>query len=267
MNDRVIIKEFIVKTLENRKKIVRVFLPKDYNKSKKLYPVLYMHDGQNLIDKSPFSGFSWEVLKSMDEFYDRNQGFIIVGIDHDPLKRILEYSPYIPRNLNRYLNKKVGIPKNEIRPEADYYGEFIVNQLKPYIDKEYRTLSDLDNTALAGSSCGGLISIYLGLKYQDVFSTIGAFSPAYQFLPSIKGFLKKQVFNDKIRIYHDMGGNELGILSCTLVRQLRIFNKSLLKKISKKRVVMVFDKPAKHNEYYWSIRFKKFISFLYKTAL
>ncbi len=263
MNERVIVKEYVLKALENRTRLVRVILPIDYYSSDNSYPVLYMHDGQNLLGRSPFSGYSWNVLNTMDKLNDLTNGFIIVGIDNGESKRILEYSPFIPKSMYKYLNKKAGVPNEEIRPEANFYGEFIVNQLKPTIDKEYRTLTEKEHTFIAGSSCGGLISIYLGLKYQDIFSVIGAFSPAFQFIPTIKGYVNKRNINGKMRIYHDMGGKEYGLRSFILVRQQKIFNTSLLEKMSENRVLMILDKPAKHNEYYWAIRFEKFIKFIF----
>jgi|AntAceMinimDraft_17_1070374.scaffolds.fasta_scaffold19598_2 predicted alpha/beta superfamily hydrolase len=264
LNNRLIVKKVVLNALENRSRTVRVILPKDYYETNKSYPVLYMHDGQNLIDKSPLSGYSWDVMKTMDDMHNLTKGFIIVGIDSNESKRILEYSPYIPKKLYKYLNKKIGIPKEEIRPEADQYGEFIVKQLKPFIDKEYRTFKDRLNTYIAGSSCGGVISIYLGLKYQEVFSVIGAFSPAYRFIgKDYSHHIDNIDILEGTKIYHDMGRKENGLMSFIQLKNAKNFNKIFLNNMPESSVMMVLESKAKHNEYYWSIRFKKFIDFLY----
>jgi predicted alpha/beta superfamily hydrolase len=265
MNPRIVIKELNIKALANRKRKIRIILPKDYYESKKSYPVLYMHDGQNIIDKSHLSGYSWEVLKTLDELHNLTNGLIIVGIDNDDLKRVLEYSPFIPKRRYNYLHKKLNIPLNEIRPEADFYGEFIVNQLKPLIDKEYRTLPDLSNTFIAGSSCGGIISIYLGFKYQAVFSVIGSFSTAFDFIgKNTKSYVSTIDINSDIKIYHDMGTKEWGVFSFSYVIKAKKLTKLLQEKMPESNIFMKIDKGAKHNEYYWSIRFKEFIHFLFK---
>lgn len=266
MNDRVIIQNYKIKALENRDRFVRILLPSDYYTTDKSYPVLYMHDGQNLINNSPFSGFSWEVLKTMDKLVDETEGFIIVGIDNGEQKRILEYSPYIPKRAIKYLRIKEKIPRNEMVAEADSYGDFIVNQLKPSIDKNFRTKKDRNNTFLAGSSCGGVISIYLGFKYQNIFSVIGAFSPAYQFLAkSIATYMNDLIISEKMYVYHDMGTKENGLFSFLNLRNMRSFQKKLLEKISKNNILMIKDQFAIHNEYYWAIRFEHFVKFIFKT--
>lgn len=263
MEKRVIIQEYKIKSLDNRIKKVRVLLPKDYYETNKNYPVIYMHDGQNLIDKSYFSGFSWEILSTLDSMHELTGGMIVVGIDCDDKKRILEYSPYISNAMKKYINKTAKVPFNEIKPEADEYGDFIVNQLKPEIDNTYRTKKDKLNTYIAGSSCGGVISIYLGLKYQNIFSAIGTFSPAYRFIgKSIKEYLKDIQVENYLKIYHDMGTKESGLFSFRYVRLMQQFNKIIISKTSKSRVLMKKDIKAKHNEYYWSIRFKDFVNFI-----
>ncbi|MBI9010362.1 MAG: alpha/beta hydrolase [Tenericutes bacterium] len=266
MNERVIIQEYKIKALENRTRNVRILLPSDYYITDKSYPVLYMHDGQNLISNSPFSGYSWEVLKTMDKLEDETKGFIVVGIDNGEQKRILEYSPYIPKRAIKYLKIKEKISSNEIQAEADFYGDFIVNQLKPSIDKDFKTKKDRNNTFIAGSSCGGVISIYLGFKYQNIFSVIGAFSPAYQFLAkSIEAYMNEQNISEKMYVYHDMGTKENGLLSFQYIRNMKKFQKKLKEKISETNILMIKDQLALHNEYYWAIRFEYFIKFIFRT--
>lgn len=117
------------------------------------------------------------------------------------------------------------MPKLEIKPEALEYGDFIITQVKPYIDSNFRTYKDRNHTFIAGSSCGGIISIYLGLKYQNIFSIIGAFSPAFWFVRKPFFDSIKSINIDKnIIIYHDMGTKENGKFSSLYIK----YQKSLM---------------------------------------
>ncbi len=267
MDERVIITELKMDVLDGRKKIIRVLLPNDYYDTKKTYPVLYMHDGQNLIDKSPYSNYSWDVLKTADEYHELTKGLIIVGVDSHVTKRIMEYSPSFSYRVKKYIHKSAGVLLEEIRPEADFYGEFIVNQLKPYIDSNYRVKPNKEFTFIAGSSCGGIISAYLGLKYQNVFSVIGAFSPAYGLVKKgFFNFVRKTEIQDHIKMYHDMGTKENGYFSFLMTGQQNKFHKIILKKMNEEKICKVVDIGALHNEYYWSIRLKDFLEFCFKKA-
>src|SRR5690606_36165183 len=143
-------------------------LPPDYETSAKYYPVLYMHDGQNLFDvRTSFSG-EWKVDEHLDSlFLLGDPGCIVVGIDNGGTNRINEYSPWV--------NPQYG------GGQGDQYIEFLIETLKPYIDQNYRTLPDAEHTGIMGSSMGGLISYYGGLTNQNVFGRIGAFSSSFWF--------------------------------------------------------------------------------------
>lgn len=144
-----------------------LYLPPDYFTSGKAYPVLYMHDGQNLFDASTAFGAEWEV----DETLNRLRGrCIVVGIDNGGSRRIPEYTVH---------DTKHGIA------EGRAYMRFVVETLKPYIDKTYRTLPGRDSTTTAGSSLGGLIAFYLCMHYPHVFGGGGIFSPAFWIDPLI----------------------------------------------------------------------------------
>lgn len=255
---RVIVKEIFSKNI-NRNKKIRIILPKDYETSEKSYPVLYMHDGQNLVDPSPFSNHSWEVMKAMDDTFSETGGLIIVGIDSDNKYRIMEYSNYLNKSAIKRL-KRLGV--EEIKPEGDEYGLFLVNELKPIIDKDYRTLTDRKNTFMAGSSCGGNISIYLGIKYQDIFSCIGAFSPAYYIVKKgLYEFLKNQEISEDFRIYHDMGTKENGMFSKLYFNEQKVFQDFITKKIPEGNIMQIIDENAIHSEECWAKRFPGFLLF------
>lgn len=151
-----------------RTRRVWVYLPPDYATSGRRYPVLYMHDGQNVFDDST-SGFGeWGVDETLDSLYAAGDpGIIVVAVDHGGNKRLDEYSPY--------RNARYG------GGEGDAYVDFLARTLKPLIDRRYRTRPDRLNTGVAGSSMGGLISLYAALKYPEIFGRAGIFSPAFWF--------------------------------------------------------------------------------------
>ena len=145
----------------NTFKKIWVYLPKSYETSKKQYPVIYMHDAQNLFDAETSYVGEWKV----DEYLDTitNNEAIIIGIEHGNEKRTEELNPYI--------NEQYGDGK------GDLYLTFIKNTLKPHIDVIYRTLKDPKNTTIIGSSLGGLISFYAVIKFPQTFGNAGVFSP------------------------------------------------------------------------------------------
>lgn len=147
--------------LKTQKKIW-IYLPKDYQDSNISYPVIYMHDAQNLFDdKTSFVG-EWKIDEYLDSI-DNNES-IIIGIEHGNDKRTDELTPFH--------NDKYGGGK------GDLYLDFIVNTLKPKIDSSYNTLKDVKHTTIWGSSLGGLISLYAIIKYPETFGKAGLFSTA-----------------------------------------------------------------------------------------
>lgn len=152
----------------DRYRRIWIYLPPDYNSSQKKYPVLYMHDGQNLFDQNTSAFGEWKVDESLNELHEQGDwGCIVVGIDNGGQFRLDEYSPWF--------NPQYG------GGEGDEYLDFIVNTLKPYIDANYRTLPGRLTTGIAGSSMGGLISMYAFSERQDIFSKAGIFSPSFWF--------------------------------------------------------------------------------------
>lgn len=153
---------------------VRIYLPMDYHRTNKCYPVLYLHDGQNVfIDEESFSGHSWRVIDTLRE-HSKIPSIIVVAIDNAEERRLNEYGPW-------QTDGKVVMKYTQKGGEGDLYATWFVEILKPMIDKQYRTLVDKKNTLIAGSSMGGLISAYIGAKYSDVFGNLGIFSLASWF--------------------------------------------------------------------------------------
>ncbi len=149
-----------------RTRQIRLYLPLGYATSGKRYPVLYMHDAQNLFDELTAYDAEWQVDEAMDALArDGKLEAIVVGIDNGGEKRMTELNPFDHRKFGK--------------GEGKAYVNFIVNTVKPMIDARYRTKPDRANTAIMGSSMGGLISHYAMLQHSTVFSKAGIFSPSY----------------------------------------------------------------------------------------
>lgn len=166
-NVQILDNQFYIPQL-NRNRRIWLYLPPDYGTSSKKYPVLYMHDGQNLFSNATAPFGEWEVDEALNNLHAQGDwGCIVVGIDHGGQHRLDEYSPWVHPQYGG--------------GQGDEYVDFITSTLKPYIDANYRTMPGRSSTAIAGSSMGGLISMYALAERQDVFSKAGVFSPAFWF--------------------------------------------------------------------------------------
>ncbi|MBI1223718.1 MAG: T9SS type A sorting domain-containing protein [Bacteroidetes bacterium] len=181
----------------NRSRRIMIYLPPDYETSLKNYPVLYMHDGQNLFDAATSFSGEWEVDESLNELFAQGDyGCIVVGIDNGGALRIDELAPWVNPDYNE-------------GGEGGKYIDFIVETLKPFIDQNYRTLSGRLYTGIFGSSLGGLISQYGIMEHQDVFSKAGIFSPAFWFNdPEIFDHSANTPKTGAMRIYQYAGQQE-----------------------------------------------------------
>ena len=217
----------------NRFRRVTVYLPENYYSLKSRYPVLYMHDGQNLFDEfsAPFG--EWGVDEALDSLQKQTRKYaIVVAIDHGNDKRITEY--------NFEDNKKYGVA------EGQEYVAFIASTLKPFIDKKYRTKKNKGNTAIAGSSLGGLISTYALLKYPLTFGTAGIFSPAYWIAPSMDSLASIKSKSTKNRFWFYAGEKE----NSDMVRDMERI-KSNIAKNKKDDISFNVDANGTHNEQTW----------------
>jgi len=222
---------------------VWIYLPKGYETGKMKYPVIYMHDGQNLFDGYT-SGFGeWGVDEFLDSLKAGQQQFIVVGVDHGGEARVVEYSPYA---------SKYG------QPLGDKYVDFLVETLKPYIDSHYHTLADAKHTTVAGSSMGGLISMYAELKYPKVFGSAGIFSPAFWINPPIYDYAK--VYASQAKRFYFVCGDQEGD---TEVKDMtNMVDIARAKGLSEKDTPSVVIKGAKHNEAQWRGGFPAFYAWL-----
>jgi predicted alpha/beta superfamily hydrolase len=266
--DQIIIERITIGELGGREREIRILLPDGYEKHpQKRYPVLYMHDGQNLIDPSAYSGYSWDVAETLDKLQRNGDtgGIIVVGIDNGEADRIAEYThdldPHAFRRVRKYLN---GIPP---KAEGIAYGRWLAQTLKPSIDARYRTLPDQEHNGVCGSSCGGNITLYMALAHHDVFGVFGVMSPAFWIIA--KDAYKRIATTDltNVRLYHDMGGREekhlidSALLSLSAARLQAI----LKKRIPEANLKFVYDPQARHNELFWQDRFPGFVRWAFPT--
>ncbi|MEX1276079.1 MAG: alpha/beta hydrolase-fold protein [Bacteroidota bacterium] len=222
-----------------------VWLPPSYERKKrKRYPVLYLHDGQNMFDPTTsFLGYDWQADETVDALIrtGRIEEIIMVGLSNTP-DRLSEYSA---TELGRS------------------YARFIVSLVKPFIDTMYRTKPDRGNTAVMGSSMGGLISLLMVWWYPEVFSQAGCISTAlardedrqlFEEIESSSGGKKR------LRIYLDVGG-----LERALIPGYRTMAALLRKKGYRrgKDLEYFFDRRGAHNERAWANRLWRPLTFMF----
>ncbi len=240
----------ILKSKNIRERKVFVWLPPEYDSNPlQRYPVLYMHDGQNLVDPSTsIFGIDWQIDETADSLVRNNiiQPFILVGIYNTP-DRSAEYLQ---------------------SDTSQAYMKYLVEELKPFIDNNYRTLPDRNNTAVAGSSAGGLISFMLAWEYENIFSKVACLSPALK----VEGTNRKidyvaEVRKDKgnkkrVTIYFDNGTVGLekklqpGIdemISALQIKRFELDNDLFFYK----------DIDATHSEMAWSKKVNRFLKLFF----
>ena len=243
---------------------IMVYLPPGYDDAlDDRYPVLYMHDGNNLFDaKTSAAGVEWGVDETAERLIhqDRIRPVIIVGIYNTP-QRTKEYTPFKDVELGGGM--------------ADAYVQFIVNTLKPFIDKTYRTLPGRKSTTIAGSSLGGLVSLYALFKEPEVFGAAGVISPALWWAKRrIFNYIKRAGSPMPMRLWLDMGTEE-GESAGPLAE----FNRGttdcarLVRLLEEKGYVGERDfkydiiEGGRHHEFDWAMRVDRVLTYLYGREL
>lgn len=239
-NVKIMATDFEIPQLK-RKRRIWVYLPLDYDKSQKRFPVLYMQDGQNLFDaKTSFAG-EWrvdETLNHLDSTLKRS--CIVIGIDNGAEKRMTEYAPWDhPR-----FGKGEGVA----------YTKFMVETLKPYVDQHFRTLKGPESTAVIGSSMGGLIAFYAALEYPQVFGRAGVFSASFWHSEAAFELAKKKgPLAKNLKIYLFTGALEGQV---EMVEPMQRMAKVLKEAgFNKRRLYTAIPKDGKHNEAFWASEF------------
>ena len=196
---------FPSKVLGNRRDVL-VYLPPDYRRfSRQRYPVLYLHDGQNVFDAATsFAGVEWGVDETAERLIRKQllEPLIIVAVANMGEGRIHEYAP-TPGFIDARAKRSRGL--------ARVYGQFLIEELKPYIDKKYRTKREAEFTGLGGSSLGGLVTLAMGILFPQAFRRLMVMSPSiwwddfaiYRLVDSIEE-------KPPLKIWLDTGTNEPG---------------------------------------------------------
>ena len=240
-NVKIISEKFEIPQLKTTRRIW-IYLPKDYETSHKKYEVMYLQDAQNLFDDATSYAGEWQVDETLNKIFEKTgKSTIVVGIDNGGEKRIEELSPY--------KNAKYG------GGNGDNYVKFIVETLKPFIDKNYRTKPQRKFTTIGGSSLGSLISVYAAVKYPETFGKVLAFSSAFwfnakelnEFISSSKVNLKQQKYYFIQGKYEDEDMEE---------QTNRVIENLKSKNVKPKNIFLKIDEDGKHNEMYWRREFE-----------
>lgn len=199
-----IMSHYIDVPYDDKPRRVRVLLPRDYEiHTEETYPVVYMHDGQNVFySKESYSGYSWKLIPLIKNNLELPK-MIIVGMDNAEEDRLDEYTPW------PFESEEEVASHGHLGGMGMAYGEWVVETVKPFIDKYYRTKPERENTLLAGSSLGGLITAYMGAAYPEVFGSLGVFSLAsWLSEEAFLSFIHQQPLHPDTKVYIQVGTEE-----------------------------------------------------------
>ena len=234
-----IVPDFASPQLKNSRTL-RIYLPPGYQENAaKRYPVLYMHDGQNLFDaKTAAYGVEWGIDETVNRLIATGamDEVIVVGIDNTP-ERIAEYTPCC--------DPKYGGGK------LDGYQAFVVDTVKPYVDKTYRTLAGKEHTAVMGSSLGGIASVAMAQRRPDVFSKAGGVSSSFWWNGG--QMVSEPAARVPVKFYLDAGGKDDGLAETKQMRDA--MHRQGYK--ADADLMFVADPNGSHNEKSWAARVEK----------
>jgi predicted alpha/beta superfamily hydrolase len=237
--------EFEIPQLNKTRKIWAL-LPHDYDSSNETYPVMYLQDAQNLFNEKAKYG-NWEIDKKLAVMAEYKIGkIIIIAIEHAEEDRIKEY------NVGKTVLGK-GQGKKYIR--------FLTETLKPFVDQNFRTKKDREFNGIGGSSMGGLVSIYSGLRYPEVYGKLMIFSPSLWVVPKLK-IKEKAIAKSDTKIYLYAGEKE----SESLIDQVKDFQNNITTSDfikNQMNIKLSINPEGKHSERFWSDEFPKAIEWLF----
>lgn len=235
--------EFYSVNLKNERDII-IWFPPSYNSSFKKYPVLYMNDGQNLFDPfTSFAGYDWKVDEVATKLIQENliEEIIVVGVSNTK-DRLEEY------NLFSEKGKK--------------YSNFLIKELKPFIDEKYRTKTSASDTAIMGSSLGGLISFQMLWYYSKIFGKAACLSNSFW-------YDNRKIFSNihnsfsltiKNKLYIDCGSNEIELVG-DYRKMVKLLNEINIEQ--KFNFNYYLDKTGHHSEIDWAKRLHIPLQFLF----
>lgn len=221
----------------NRNRRIWICLPEDYaTQPTKRYRTVYMHDGQNLFNNALAFAGEWGIDESMRNLQlSGDPGAIVIGIENGGASRIAEYTPWS--------NPQYG------GGDGEAYSAFIRNTLKPYVDANYRTKPEVEHTAIAGSSLGGLISLYAAARYPETFGKVGVFSPAFWInRDSLQMWLADQNLPASLRVYFVAGTTESSSMMSDINSVRGLLNSS---GVATTNLRVVGEADGAHSEWFW----------------
>lgn len=234
--------------LSNRRDLL-VYLPRSYGQADTRYPVIYMHDGQNLFDNATSFSGEWGVDETMESIGLLGLEAIVVGVPNMGEHRLDEYSPFVQ--------------PGQGGGRGAAYVAFLVETVKPLIDRDLRTLPGHEHTGIFGSSMGGLISLYAFFSQPEVFGFAGLMSPALWFARrAIFPFMERAPFAPG-RLYLDVGTEEGHETLADTRRMRRLLRQKGYQ--SSRSLRYVEDSGAGHTEAVWSRRMPAALAFLLST--
>ncbi len=235
--------------LDNERDLL-VSLPGKYAARERRYPVIYMHDGQNLFDPAMSFAGSWNVDVAMAVLGLGGLEAIVVGIPNMGHERLAEYSAFD--------HPKVGTGR------GDLYLEFLIETVKPLIDAQYLTLPDRDHTGIVGSSMGGLISLYAFFRHAESFGFAGVLSPSLWLTETATfAFVEEAAFSPG-RLYLDVGTRE-GARHVASARRMRDLLEAKGYRLGYD-LMWEEEEMGRHHEAAWARRFQKALPFLIPPA-
>ena len=231
---------------------IHLYLPDDYHWSEERYPVVYMFDGHNLyFDSDATYGKSLGLKEFLDHW---GKKLIVVGIEcsTEDLQRVHEYCPY-------HITSAI---YGDVKGRGEATVDWIVKELKPYIDRTYRTYSFREATAIAGYSMGGMLTLFTVLRHNDTFSKAAVISPSV--VPAIEPFRKevKQPLSPDTRIFFSWGTAEYAHEYNELVASYIL---ELEKEVQKQDVktYLFCQENGQHNEASWEHQVPTWMQFLW----
>jgi predicted alpha/beta superfamily hydrolase len=246
-------RQFVSAFLPARRDVI-IALPPDYFSSKRSYPVLYLQDGQNLFDGSTsfIKGSFWDVQTTSDRLIEEGaiESLIVVGVYNTGIARMDEYTPM--------RDPKLGGGK------ADLYARLMVEELKPWVDRTYRTLDGPAHTGVGGSSLGGLVSLYLGLTLPEVFGRLAVLSPSVWWARGgMLPYIRRTRPEPRPRIWLDVGLSE----GPAMIKKCDELHRLLERRGWLEGIDMQYLRVpgGRHNEDAWAKRVDPFLRFLFPT--
>lgn len=220
------------------------------------YPVIYFHDGQNMFDDRTSYVGEWHADETLEKLAREGVETIAVGVPNAGVDRIEEYSPW---------RGKTGFGRKQAGGRGAVYLEWLVDAVKPLVDRSFPTRTDREGTGTMGSSLGGLISLYAAVKYPDLFGFIGAMSPSLRW----HDYKIVDSFDDwkgpRPRLHIDMGGREFKGLTSDLRRMRDVLTENGW--AEGVDLSYIEDRYGRHHEDSWSRRLPDALRFLLAEAV